>query len=282
MSFTIVVPVDFTEVSNKAIRHAYYISNKNEGKVILMHIAENESAKNAGQAKFESLLNELKLTYDVSNFETLCIVGDLFEDMAKESEKLEARLIVMGTHGKRGMQFITGSRARKLIQSSNVPFLVVQKDDHTDCNYKNIVLPLDLNKDTKQTLQYALKLTEMYGSTIHVLTFTAKDEYYQNRLNRNLTYTKDFLELNKQNFEVHFTDGGAGKFYNGVINYSKKIDADLILILDREDDGYMDDVFGSSHIQNMITNEAHIPVAIYHSKEVMVAAGVDGMMSLLG
>jgi hypothetical protein len=54
-------------------------------------------------------------------------VGSVYEDIGDAAAEIDADLIIMGTHGMRGMQFITGSRALRVITSSSVPFVVVQE-----------------------------------------------------------------------------------------------------------------------------------------------------------
>ena len=43
-------------------------------------------------------------------------------------KKKSASAIIMGTHGAKGMQKLFGSFAMKVIISTSVPFMVVQKD----------------------------------------------------------------------------------------------------------------------------------------------------------
>ena len=59
----------------------------------------------------------------------------------------------MGTHGASRWQQIIGSRALKVITSSPVPFILVQEKLMNDTGYDHIVVPLDLNFETKQKLE---------------------------------------------------------------------------------------------------------------------------------
>ena len=52
--------------------------------------------------------------------------GEIFTTIADVAEELNASLIFLGTHGKVGMQKLTGSWALKVIIKSKVPFIVVQ------------------------------------------------------------------------------------------------------------------------------------------------------------
>ena len=57
--------------------------------------------------------------------------GSIFTAIAEYANEKDASLVVMGTHGMKGMQKLTGSWALKVIVKSKVPFIVVQDPPQT-------------------------------------------------------------------------------------------------------------------------------------------------------
>jgi nucleotide-binding universal stress UspA family protein len=61
---------------------------------------------------------------------TYAVVGAPFLKILESSEKVNADLIVMGTHGRTGMeQVIVGSTAERVVRRSRIPVLTVRGED---------------------------------------------------------------------------------------------------------------------------------------------------------
>lgn len=62
------------------------------------------------------------------NLSTEIVIGVAHEEMLKEAQKVGADLIVMGTHGRTGLEkMLVGSVAEKVVRSSPVPVLTVRE-----------------------------------------------------------------------------------------------------------------------------------------------------------
>ena len=147
MEKKIITPYDFTRVSEVALDHALVRSEKGE------------------------------------NIETIVRIGNIFEDIDKVSSEMEADLIIMGTHGIRGMQFLTGSRALKIVTESLVPFIVTQERTIRPHGYHKLVVPMDLQKETKQKLTSVGDRAKYFNSKVYLVSPNETDEgvwIYQN------------------------------------------------------------------------------------------------------
>ena len=69
-------------------------------------------------------------------------------------------LIVMGTHGVKGIQRLTGSYALKVIRHSKVPFIVVQTKKSSG-EIKDIVLPIKFSQETKSKLSITASIANI-------------------------------------------------------------------------------------------------------------------------
>ena len=74
----------------------------------------------------------------------------------------------MGGHGETGFQEkLMGSTTTKIVGQANCPvFTFKMKRKHT--GFDEIILPLDLSKETKQKVKYAMEIAKAFNSTITV------------------------------------------------------------------------------------------------------------------
>ena len=138
------VPHDFSSVSKGATLLALDLAKANDGSVYLLHIVGKNSEKSEARRKFADLVSNLK-EEDRKLVTTKVITGDLYEDMGKAGDILKASLIVMGTHGAKGMQKLFGSNAVKMISSASTPFLITQGKKKVN-KMNTIVMPFSFAK----------------------------------------------------------------------------------------------------------------------------------------
>ena len=273
MSNLILVPTDFTPVSDNALEHALSVAKTVGGEITLVHIVPKKSHIEEAKLKLNLLLDRLGDSNNGVKISPIVRVGTIFEDIGDLSEELGAELIVMGTHGMRGMQFITGSRALKVITSSTTPFVVVQESKIKESGYDDIIVPLDLSKETKQKLNLVAKMAKYFKSRVHLITPKETDEFLKNQLDRNLNYAKSFFTEQNITLTTKVADSKSGSFDEGIIDYAKEIDADLVCIMNLAANSLVG-MLGNSYVQNILTNEAQVPVLIVNPINTSIAKNV--------
>ncbi len=132
----ILVPIDFSENSIKALELALSLNKKQKTTIILVNIVElvYDFASQAALAldgmhrDASKILNELKAKYtaDHLDFKLLIEEGTASISIARMATQHEADLIVMGTSGAGEFKkFIMGSTTRNLLKETNTSVLVV-------------------------------------------------------------------------------------------------------------------------------------------------------------
>ncbi|MCB0760654.1 MAG: universal stress protein [Flavobacteriales bacterium] len=258
MKNIILVPTDFTKVGDTAIEHAVKIGHTIQADVHVVHVISNKHHISEAKLKLETLQARIKKEKGIE-VETVVRIGSIFEDIDKVATEIGANLIIMGTHGMKGMQFITGSRALKIVTESMIPFIIVQERGIRESGYENIVVPLDLHRETKQKLKLVSDMALYFGSKVHLVSPGETDEFLKNQLDRNLKYATQFLKERDIDTAVEITEGKSGNFVKNLLKYSVSINADLICIMNFYENSLMH-IIGGSYEQQIITNEAQIPV----------------------
>lgn len=135
----VVVPVDFHQHTSDLAEFAIDIANKLGGKINFVHVIElieyyqdisivSASEFNAElQAKAEKQMNELVKKYKTSapNCSGIILVGDTADSIVQYAYSLEADLIIIGTHGAKGIEkILLGSVAERVLKRAHCPILV--------------------------------------------------------------------------------------------------------------------------------------------------------------
>lgn len=142
MPTNILVPVDFSDTSEHALDYAVALAAKLGARVHLVHavgiptLGLPELGLAWSSVTMESLVNERQATIDklAEARKSACEIGqhvvrvgdarDVIVNVAKE---LHADLVVMGTHGRRGVaRAVLGSTAEEIVRTAPCPILTVR------------------------------------------------------------------------------------------------------------------------------------------------------------
>lgn len=261
----LIVPWDFTPVSENALKYALKIGAfAQQFTIDLIHVVESEGIFSKGKLNEKEATDQLKAdaarikeTYGVE-VKPVIQEGSIFHAIRGYAFDIEADLVVMGTHGIKGVQKITGSKALKVIAGSNVPFLVVQDEPKKEQIFKNIILPLDFRLDEKERLRWAIIAATEFGSCIHMIIPHVNDVGIRKKINSNLAFAQKHFATHNIRYEVH-SAGKGRSFSDSIIKLAVDIEVDLILIMTTPDLILTDYMFGAQE-QYVIANSAKIAV----------------------
>ena len=271
MSTKLLVPTDFTEVAHTAIQHAVKLGEIINAEIILLNVVKYKEDVVNSTKKLKLEEQYAKSIFENTKIKSIVRVGNIFDDIGDAASEVGANLIFMGTHGASGWQKVTGSYALKVITNSSVPFIVVQDEMMKDSGYDSIVVPLDLNKETKQKLEIVGSVAHYFDSEVHLITPRESDEFLRNKLKANLIWAKKYLTNKQVKCSTHVADKGS-KFIDEIAKLSVEVDADLISIMNLQSNSLMG-VLGNSYQQEIITNKQKVPVLCVNPLQSTVAAG---------
>ena len=271
MKTKLLVPTDFTNEAHSAIQHAVKLGAIVQAEVILLNVVKDKSDIPAATSKLKEEENWAKKVNDQIEVRSIVRVGNIFDDIGDAASELGVSLIIMGTHGASGWQKITGSYALKVITNSSVPFIVVQDQLMNDTGYDSIVVPLDLNNETKQKLEMVASIAHYFDSEVHLITPNESDEFLSNKLKANRIWAAKYLKGKNVKFTTQIV-GDGDNLLEGVFKLSKKVEADLIAIMNLQKNSLMG-VLGSSYQQEIIANKAKVPVLCLNPLKSTIASG---------
>jgi nucleotide-binding universal stress UspA family protein len=190
----ILCPVDFSDNSQLALDYALSLAVQHEAAVSVMHVLPeiladpdvypylSDPVLPSGQTReraFEQLGKfvrralELKLRVDVALED-----GDIVDNVVEKAGKLPADLIVLGTHGRRGLaRLLMGSVTERVLRHATKPVLSVSPNaaapPKEGIPFKNVLCPIDFSPSSLKALDLALSVAGDEGTVtlLHVVEF---------------------------------------------------------------------------------------------------------------
>ena len=267
----ILVPMDFTPVSDIALEHAFVVGKAFQSEILLLHIIANKKEMPEARERMSSLIERHSSAYP-HKVQTAIRIGSIFEDIDDVAVEQDATLVIMGTHGLKGMQFLTGGRALRIVTNSSTPFIITQERTIKENGYDDIIVPLDLHQDTKQKLTIVAEMAQYFKGRVQIISPGETDEFLKNQLLRNIEYAKEYFGEKGIDYTVKISEHSASAFVKDVIRYAASIDADLIGIMNLHEKSLMG-ILGHSYEQQIVTNEAQIPVLVINPIATRVMRG---------
>ncbi|MBU3663016.1 MAG: universal stress protein [Bacteroidetes bacterium] len=268
------VPVDFSEISLNALHHAAQIAKHFNNDLVLLSILEDDFlssifsfskteikdnlAKEAMLNRLNEKAKEIHAQYGITCLPVVK-TGKIYKTIIETAEEHGCDCVIMGTHGASGVERVLGSNASRTISYSTMPVIVVKTDKNPNA-YKNIVFPLDLSRESKQKIKWAIHLGKSYNSTIHVLTYNVSDEFLNNKLMANLRQIQNlFDEAGVAHEETIVEDDS--DFARKTLDFAEMKMADLIMIMtQQENDKSIREYIIETYAQQIVNDSGNVPI----------------------
>lgn len=236
----ILIPTDFSQHAEYALKVAAQIAKKHDGEIILLHMLELPSQsgdavnsahaipelmffKNAAINKLESLMDApylegLKVS-EIIQFELA------FDGIINLSKKNDVDLIVMGSHGASGFKdMFIGSNAEKVVRHSEVPVLIIKKEI-PDFNIKKFVFASDFADEVKKPFAKVVEAANKFGAELNLVMINTPNSFKSTLVAQEIM-DKFVAQFQINSFSTHiFNDANVEK---GILNFANSINADLI------------------------------------------------------
>lgn len=270
----ILVPTDFSEQCTIALEQSYNLAREYNAEITLLYVIEDGGmlSKLFSKEQHEDMRINIQYQLDLLAAEvenkskitvnTLIAKGVIYEKIAEVADLINATMIIMGTNGGEGLKkrFI-GSNALRVARESKIPVITIKGKHHRN-GCKNIVLPLDLTKQTREKVGKAIELSKLFhGAAIRVVSvlFTT-DEFLVNRLTRQLGQVKAFLEKEGVECTAEIIKSIKSKetLAQNILEYANQVDGDLIMIMTQQEVEFTKYFIGSAAQE--IIHHSTIPV----------------------
>ncbi|MEG9327020.1 universal stress protein [Salinimicrobium catena] len=266
----VLIPTDFSKSAELAAKYGVEIAKQLNSGVTFLHIIstpvewkkiplEKESLYPETKAAIGSAKDALfKLERMAENQGvdacTSLIFNTGIEEIPKYISKNSYNLVVMGTHGQKGIDKVMGTNTLKVINRSTVPVLAVKLTDRHSLP-KNWVLVSDFQDESREKFETLLELAQ--GLQAHIQVLYVNTPYYflesgdiQDKMEGFLSkMPKDRVKRNIIN---------ARNEERGIENFLKSCECDLVAVVTHGRSGLLP-LFRRSMSERLI-NHLTIPV----------------------
>ena len=264
----LMVLTDFTEASTVAVEHCYQLASLNQSDIISLHVVKHQSDLDWAESKTEKQLKEARNYDETISFKAMASKSSLYKDINILMEELGVELSFMATHGKKDIQFITGSDALKVIYNAETPILVVQRD--TPLNpYKRIVMPMfGTRAEMDFSIKTLLNIARIYKSHVTFLYPLFKTDDELRNIQGSINSIKNLFESHGLGFEMTQAKYPTDQFEKAIMQHvkdeqNKGKNTDLVVLSLGLEDGKMEANIYKGLAQAMITNEKNLPVLFF-------------------
>ncbi|MBN2174852.1 MAG: universal stress protein [Bacteroidales bacterium] len=265
----ILVPVDFTETTEKAIELAVHVAGKSNMAVSLIHVATGKSKLDC-----EEKLKELSAQYHAKSGVTIdCILnqGNIISELTKASGSGEFGLMVIGSHGFKGIrEKVFGADILKLLKNIPIPALTIQNGFQIKKNlFDSILFPSSSHDSLVHKINATIFIAKLFDSEVHIYSVEKPGVAWSEKLVNNINKARQAFDQNHIPFinvkepQSAFSVGYAKQ----IMDYAKRTRTNLIALMSNPTVEHY--YIADADKEIILTNDASIPVLSTNEKSVI-------------
>jgi nucleotide-binding universal stress UspA family protein len=260
----ILIPVDFSQHSIRAVRYGALFAQRLSANCFLAHVVPSAKAlpysfpmsgpevEQSQQAAAETELR--KLVSDVfskpSSVEIIVAVGDIHEQLLQIAEDHKADLIIMGTQGRRYLgRWFLGSVTERILRKVRVPIMTVSHSEDGGSTevpsiIKHVLYATDLSDQSPAAASLAVELYRASAARLTVLNVLEYQDFILwggslvqfSEADRTTIVEDTKTRIGNLMREVNAEEGefetvvAEGKPYQKILQFAQQHDVDLIVL----------------------------------------------------
>lgn len=284
---SILVPTDFSELAESALKVAIAIAKRQHAMIILLHVLDNYAYLQPS----EVFLHEIRILPDIKSHheETMKeLAGKISEQaeidvdvqveegspadvICRVAAKKEINLIVMGTHGTSGLRkFFIGSESFRVIKNSECPVLTIP-GNWQKTEFEKVLYPVRIAPGAVEKYFYARPIIEKNNSEVTLLGLAEE---------QNAAELKEVVLLTDQVKAQMFADQvrfrtnlvKSSDFPKKIIDSAIEYESDLIILSSNIDHNFK--AFFLGPFAQQVVNHSHLPVLSIKPSESITSSSV--------
>lgn len=254
----IVVGVDFSNNSLNVLKHAIAAAIRFEAAIHLVWVRTPSVMRHAdvegkdeyselSKQKLANLLEEVRKEAEGCDVQSIVLEGKPPIELSKYANNLEDAVLAVGTHGMSGYEEkYVGSNVVRTVALSRIPVLTLREGINIGRDLTQVLVPIDTSFETLQKMRHAINFAKAFNAKVMILgVYTAATNEVKHVVDIQINFAKkmcDNANVRNDVDAIHTQDG----MENAVIEYAKKIDANLLVVMREEEDEFSDLWLGNS------------------------------------
>lgn len=274
----ILAPTDFSELATHALHYAVELAKRAGSELVVLYADPFLPPPHFTSAQVASVASSLASQKQNARVEldkytaehvskdvrhrTVIVEAHPVAAIVQAAEELDASVIVMGTHGRSGLnRWMLGSVTERVLRESSHPLLTVRPTDRAvdaASASPTILCPVNVSDDARAVLEQAVDFAELVGaklSVVHVRDTPGGDD--ENALREIQSWLPERLRASVSTIAL------AGDPAEVVVEHARSSNADLIVIGARHRRFADTTIIGATTTR--ITRHAPCPVLTIHT-----------------
>jgi nucleotide-binding universal stress UspA family protein len=272
----IIVPIDFSDHSENALKAAALLSKKVNIEIYALHMLDIQEVNLSQSAEFtqEKAVFFLKLAeIRFKNFlqkdylEGVKVVPiikhyKVFSEINAIAKEVSADFILMGSHGASGLkEFFIGSNTEKVIRYAETPVLVV-KSELNDVDFSDVVFATDFSEESIPAYKKMLVSLAFLNAKIHLLYINLPNEKFKTTPQMEALVHNFLMKTEGNTDRLRDVNFVCAKYIeHGILTFSNAVGADLIVLATHGRKG-LSHIFSGS-VSEDITNHSALPIMTF-------------------
>lgn len=187
----ILFPTDFSACAERAVLHAAYLADRYDAELYVLNVHHPVGERlyfDDFQLSEEEIASELNMHFDPSTsrkkdaasgapqMHNVQVEHEVPAQAILEfAEEKDVDLIVMGTHGRRGVpRLLLGSVAEEVVRLATCPVFTVRTGEELVPRrpIERLLAPIDFSEHSRVAIDYAIELAKTYDAQLHLLHVT--------------------------------------------------------------------------------------------------------------
>lgn len=245
---TILVALDLHDDVAVVFNQAAYLAKHYQAALHVIHVLPHVYSSVPYSYDFQgemekeakSRLDDLSNKFDIK-FETHLVSGSPKREILDRVKELSADLLVVGSHGKHGVELLLGSTANSVLHGAPCDVLTVRIDysgrGEAHGPYKHLVVATDLRPDNDKVIETAKSLSDGFEADIHMINVVPDEatlaSLYVPNMEEDIASEANEV-MAKLATEVGIPAGDAkvlrGHPKDAILGYDKECGSDLLVI----------------------------------------------------
>lgn len=172
----ILIPTDFSESATHAAMIGIQLAKKLKAQISFLHLLSTpvdwtklslekeklypETKNKIGETKDALLKLERRAEKEGVEANSMLLFNQGIEDIECYIKKERHSLVIMGTHGEKGIKRLMGSNTQKVLRHSPVPVLAIKFHDNLE-NLKKLGIASDFHEESRESFHKILELAKL-------------------------------------------------------------------------------------------------------------------------
>lgn len=277
---SILIPIDFSENSIRAVSAAKLIADKHTTRLFLLHAYQPNPMESLSDPNLTGIASpemielsmtleddfKTKLKEDVESLqedgfkaEAIWAVGNIHAAVEQAIKDHQPEMVVVGRTGTGGfLDKLIGSAATKIALNAPCPVMVVPPESDPQA-FRHVVYATELEYDENDILREVIPLIKGIGGHLKFLKVDSDSQ-------PDIAPDNQFLAQIQNEFALPFDDfviREARHVIDGIEAYCNETHVDLLIMSSRERSFIEEYLINPSITKKMVIN-THVPLLVYH------------------